>query len=115
MIPESIQAAFDDCGIEVKQEGWYPLKPPQSPTPYAVITDVESIDYDDMRNVYVSRHSFSVRLYSYLPTTSRDELRNALLAHGVGVTSIACNGPNYDTKTFETVFGIEGEYIEKWS
>ena len=114
MIPDEMAAAFDACGIPYKQEGWYPYTPPREGA-YATVVDAERIIQDDYNNLHMSIHSYAVMLYSPEPTEARMALRDSLLANGVNVSDIVCNGNNPDTKLFETVFGIEGEYKEKWS
>ena len=114
MIPDEIAAALETCGIPFKEEGWYPYTPPRD-SAYAVVIDAERIVQDDYNELHVSTHSYALMLYSPEPVEKRKELRDALLSRGVAVTDIVCNGNNQDTKLFETVFGIGGEYREKWS
>lgn len=114
MIPDAMAAAFEECGIPFKQEGWYPYTPPRD-SAYAVVVDAERIEQDDYNELHVSTHSYALMLYSPDPADTRVKLRDALLANGVNVTDIVCNGNNQDTKLFETVFGIGSEYREKWS
>ena len=114
MIPDEIAAAFDSCGIPYKQEGWYPYTPPRDGA-YAVVIDTERITRDDYNELYAVTHNYAILLYSPEPVESRLALRDAMFANGVAVSDIVCNGNNPDTKLFETVFGIEGEYREKWS
>ena len=114
MIPDEMAAAFESCGIPYKQEGWYPYTPPRD-SAYAVVVDAERIEQDDYNKLHVSSHSYALMLYSTDAVDTRRRLRDALLSNGVNVTDIVCNGNNQDTKLFETVFGIGGEYREKWS
>lgn len=114
MIPEEMVAAFESCGIPYKVEGWFPSTPPRDEA-YAVVVDAERITQDDFRNLHVSTHSYAVMLYSPDAVDTRRALRDALLANNVQVDDIVCNGNNQDTKLYETVFGIGGQYLEKWS
>lgn len=114
MIPEEMADAFEACGIPYRQEGWYPHTPPRDGA-YATVLDAERIVQDDRNALHMSYHSYAVLLYSPDPADSRARLRDALLANGVSIESIACNGNNQDTKLFETLFSVENEYIEKWS
>lgn len=113
MIPEAIQAACTACSIPVKDGGWYPSMPPAG-KPYAELDDIERIEFDDGCELYTSFHSVTLRLYTLDPATTRVTLRDALFEQGVPVTNIEVTGQSYETKQFETVFSIAGEYKEKW-
>ena len=113
MIPEPIQRACDDCGYPVREGGWYPSMPPLN-KPYAELDDIERIDFDDACELYSSHHSVTIRLYSLDAAEPRVKLRDALFKHKVPVTNVEVTGQSYETKQFETVFSIAGEYREKW-
>lgn len=113
MIPKPIQDACDACGFPVREGGWYPNLPPAG-NPYVELDDVERIDFDDSCEIYATYHAVTIRLYSLDAAGPRVELRDALFEQGVPVTNIEVTGQSYETKQFETVFSVAGEYTQKW-
>lgn len=102
MIPKQVQDALDACGIAVREEGWYPGKPPQG-EPYAVASDAEQPVYDDRREVWRWKHSLTLWLFTYEPVETRKALRDALMENGVPC-NVKPEGCEYETKLYVTVF-----------